>query len=1294
MPDEIIGEGNIVDIDTTSGGNTYVNEVLNQATKDKDFHNAIKEHYDKLTNKYRTDYKTGAHVSVFIGPIYVSDVIHVEWQSMTNIRPIYSYNSIYYDALVQGNYSVIGSFAIHYKETDYFYKVYKQYEKLTYNADNETIRGLGDVIANRKNKLFQTIQSNLSKQVTGFDELGRPLINGQLADPERLYGNTIEEINQYVDKLIDRRLETEFITGIFDLGLVFGNYRYEDFALRSFSNVKLVGTAQSITTDDNIILMKYDFIAREQTLPQKTLIKTDGFREKRTTKEQVYNDIEQSIRKTIRNMDVRPRIYTGGHDLQQNGVTSNIDHAAWFGMPNENSSAFGHYWSPQEYWWELYYDKIIGVVPVDLTTNILPASDFETAEVVAIENGEAEPSDTQIGEDPTYPSDIDDIEALTPSPSSGADPNNLSNIATSNLTVAEKAKEIASFTKEGICYWMSYTKVETDNIDIDKERQIEIIGDLLISIPDGSKISIDNSSDVLINNGSLKFRADERGILSTPYGEKTLFTFIDGGVDTTDNERYAVSSDDQLEGSNAQSIGLLGRFDQWNKMCLTETSTTTFEWDEECSSLDKYQRDRHRRSIINTVQFPPYTSESSEYEITQSNGFDINNKWNALFNYSIYDLLYKEYTEEIINKILGTRFSDSNTSSRANRQSWKTKIDPALESSTTDPNLVDQPENDTCFKIAKIDMSGPLNESYEIGEEYSYINTVKIGNQNRPLSPRTDFENTDEYFVIFQFNLRDIGDQHRLIGYVRFYIPVKLTYRGGFTVDTYTRDGSEVTPYDHYNNTAWASDQLRYVNLKTNDYIVPRFTATNTTNINDAYREYIVNSIKEKVETITDLILDAIKRKISNLESMRPLTAGGDEGLLRRAIRDALLRNRGNEGSIKMLEDLPLDYWDGNFHDMLTIRTDYNSIYIEPYIDTGSISLKLPSEDGPGYIRIPMKVNYLLDTLEYNNDDGYIISVEIPLISEDDSFVYHTAQQTVIVYNAELSNGDTDKSLAEKTQYLANLVLEQVVKPNYDLQNYRIEISTDIGTFGSANAWTKSTALDSYTVMRIGFDVIPLQPANDGAYHITQLNVDIIAIEKLSIVLDISEVFPYSWHFDNDDPTATIQFPSFENLMSDVLGKNNISAYDKFILDTFYYTNTNFQLSSQTIENQLNNMLSNTLLLSYRAGMNVTINDPNYDGDNPYSYIQRYITKNNSQEQSDNLIDEFSYVRNHLLNNNPISDGPSEGLIFMDVPDRIKVTLSLNSSVINLNASNTKPANIDLKIAFQTDPNPRELLRP
>lgn len=70
---------------------------------------------------------TGANISITIGGKFIANAFGISWELSQNKRPIYGYNSMYYDSVASGQVIVMGQIYINYQHPNYLSSLLKSY---------------------------------------------------------------------------------------------------------------------------------------------------------------------------------------------------------------------------------------------------------------------------------------------------------------------------------------------------------------------------------------------------------------------------------------------------------------------------------------------------------------------------------------------------------------------------------------------------------------------------------------------------------------------------------------------------------------------------------------------------------------------------------------------------------------------------------------------------------------------------------------------------------------------------------------------------------------------------------------------------------------------------------------------------------------------------------------------------------------------------------------------------------------------------------------------------------------
>jgi hypothetical protein len=72
---------------------------------------------------------TGANISITIGDKFIANAFGISWEVSQNKRPIYGYNSMYYDSVASGQVIVMGQIYINYQHPNYLSSLLSSYFK-------------------------------------------------------------------------------------------------------------------------------------------------------------------------------------------------------------------------------------------------------------------------------------------------------------------------------------------------------------------------------------------------------------------------------------------------------------------------------------------------------------------------------------------------------------------------------------------------------------------------------------------------------------------------------------------------------------------------------------------------------------------------------------------------------------------------------------------------------------------------------------------------------------------------------------------------------------------------------------------------------------------------------------------------------------------------------------------------------------------------------------------------------------------------------------------------------------
>lgn len=205
-------------------------------------------------NVYDRGYKGGAQTSVFIGPVWVEEVVSIQFNTQTTDIPVYSYSSPYFGKILLGNYQVTGQIGIAYTEPDYLLRIIETAKSTSIREEE-----LRNLIDGRKSIFMNTVKYRM---------LTEELLKNDSID---LSENVATQYaTSYVER-ITREIETGSLNekgGLdpqsFEMTVVTGSLHSDTQAIEIYEGVKIIGTGKVITNDDNVQIEVYQFIGRKK----------------------------------------------------------------------------------------------------------------------------------------------------------------------------------------------------------------------------------------------------------------------------------------------------------------------------------------------------------------------------------------------------------------------------------------------------------------------------------------------------------------------------------------------------------------------------------------------------------------------------------------------------------------------------------------------------------------------------------------------------------------------------------------------------------------------------------------------------------------------------------------------------------------------------------------------------------------------------------------------------------------------------------------------------------------------
>lgn len=223
--------------------------------------------------RFKEEYYSGQDVRIYLGNIWVDEIVDLRFQLMENTAPIFGYASYTWDAVAKGNRQVQGSFRINFKESYYLHSIINRLEygmsKTKEGPITNTKVPTSSITADH---LLSTIESVYSEKE--FDKLATQF-------EQSLWGKSTS--NQAMQKKTNTRSNQSFFTpedsreniarnGLSIL-LMYGPYTQANSSgksnesvattAKSITGVHLTGVSQVIDGSGQPVFEEYSFIARD-----------------------------------------------------------------------------------------------------------------------------------------------------------------------------------------------------------------------------------------------------------------------------------------------------------------------------------------------------------------------------------------------------------------------------------------------------------------------------------------------------------------------------------------------------------------------------------------------------------------------------------------------------------------------------------------------------------------------------------------------------------------------------------------------------------------------------------------------------------------------------------------------------------------------------------------------------------------------------------------------------------------------------------------------------------------------
>lgn len=198
-----------------------------------------------------SEYFSGSQASIFIGDIWVDDILDWQCSVGANAMPIYGYGSTFYDKAIQGRVLVQGSFTINFREPNYLFAILARYQSFKPKLNVKKYGVTSPLLVDNELK-----ELNYQDKRRSIDDFFYDLNTEETI----VVSNTIRNGTSIMDTL--ESTSNNFGIPTFDIRIGYGSTLDENTVAEKILGVKLLGKGKVIMANGEPIRESYNFFAR------------------------------------------------------------------------------------------------------------------------------------------------------------------------------------------------------------------------------------------------------------------------------------------------------------------------------------------------------------------------------------------------------------------------------------------------------------------------------------------------------------------------------------------------------------------------------------------------------------------------------------------------------------------------------------------------------------------------------------------------------------------------------------------------------------------------------------------------------------------------------------------------------------------------------------------------------------------------------------------------------------------------------------------------------------------------
>lgn len=197
-----------------------------------------------------TEYFSGSQASIFIGDVWVDEIIDWQVSYGASATPIYGYGDTFFSHAAQGRVLVQGNFTINFKEPNYLLAILERYQHYNNLLDYDATKNIVDNPYKQGEKIRELNYADKRQALDSF-------FRGEESETQAsklLQNRTLSTL--------DPRLVNDFARPLFDIKLGYGTVFDKNTIGEQLVGVKIIGKGKTIMANGEPIKESYSFFAK------------------------------------------------------------------------------------------------------------------------------------------------------------------------------------------------------------------------------------------------------------------------------------------------------------------------------------------------------------------------------------------------------------------------------------------------------------------------------------------------------------------------------------------------------------------------------------------------------------------------------------------------------------------------------------------------------------------------------------------------------------------------------------------------------------------------------------------------------------------------------------------------------------------------------------------------------------------------------------------------------------------------------------------------------------------------